>query len=78
MQEAVFAKPLTRKGRPVKLYYSTQVSTRPPTFALFFNDAELVHFSYQNYLLNQVRKEYPLVGTPVRLRLRSSHDKKSD
>ncbi|HQU18693.1 MAG TPA: ribosome biogenesis GTPase Der [Fimbriimonadaceae bacterium] len=78
MQEAVFAKPLTRKGRPVKLYYSTQVSTRPPTFALFFNDADLVHFSYQNYLLNQVRKEYPLVGTPVRLRLRSSHDKKSD
>lgn len=78
MQEAVYAKPLTRKGRPVKLYYSTQVSTRPPTFALFFNDAELVHFSYQNYLLNQVRKEYPLVGTPVRLRLRSSHEKKSD
>jgi GTP-binding protein len=57
------------------VYYATQLSTRPPTFALFCNDPELVHFSYLRYLENQFRKAYPLTGTPIRWILRSSHTK---
>lgn len=76
IQDAVHAKPLTRKGKAVKIYYATQVSTRPPCFALFVNDPELVHFSYQRYLENQIRAQYPLEGTPIRIFLRASHTRK--
>ncbi|MCU0317139.1 MAG: ribosome biogenesis GTPase Der [Fimbriimonadaceae bacterium] len=75
IQEAVFAKPLTRKGRPFKIRYVTQAETRPPTFVMFCNDPELMHFSYQRYIENQLRKQYPLEGTPVRLVARTSKEK---
>ena len=45
----------------------TQASTKPPTFVEFVNDKELFHFSYERYLINQLRKEFGLVGTPVRI-----------
>jgi GTP-binding protein len=78
IQDAVFARPYTSKGKRLKIYYATQIATRPPTIALFCNDPDLLHFSYQRYLLNQFRKEYPLVGTPIRMVARASHkDKES-
>jgi GTPase len=67
IQEAMFDRPYTSKGRALKVYYCTQVSTRPPTFVLFCNDDELMHFSYNRYLENCLRKVYPLPGTPVRI-----------
>jgi GTP-binding protein len=73
IQEATFARPYSTKGRALKIYYSTQVSTRPPTFALFCNDPELMHFSYQRYLMNKIRAAFPLAGTPVRIFPRASH-----
>jgi GTP-binding protein len=75
IQEAVFARPYTTKGKALKIYYATQVSSRPPTFVLFVNDPEIFHFSYQRYLMNKIREAFPLEGTPVRLFARSSHNK---
>ncbi|MFX8681241.1 ribosome biogenesis GTPase Der, partial [Acinetobacter baumannii] len=66
IQDAVFARPYTSKGRALKIYYVTQVSTRPPTFVLFVNDPDLLHFSYERYLLNKIRAVFPLEGTPIR------------
>lgn len=74
--EAVFKKPLNRKGKPLKVYYTTQARTAPPTFVLFVNDPDLLHFSYLRYIENVIRKEFPLKGTPVRLHVRSSHERK--
>ena len=75
IQDALFSRPYTTKGRALKVYYSTQVATRPPSFVLFCNDPEIMHFSYQRYLLNKIRAEYPLEGTPIRIFLRSSHER---
>ncbi len=75
IQDATFARPYTSKGRALKIYYATQVSTRPPTFVLFVNDPELLHFSYERYLLNKIRNVFPLAGTPIRIRIKSSHGK---
>lgn len=55
------------KGRRLKMYYATQVSTRPPTFVIFCNDPQLVHFSYERYLINQIRTHFPFSGQPIRL-----------
>jgi len=54
-------------GRPVKFYYATQTSVRPPTFVLFCNRPEAIHFSYQRYLINQFRESFGLTKTPIRL-----------
>lgn len=77
ISEATFSRPYTSKGRALKIYYATQVSTRPPTFAFFCNEPELFHFSYQRYLLNKIREVYPLEGTPIRIFVRSSHKESS-
>ncbi len=73
IQDAVFSRPYTTKGKALKIYYATQVGTRPPTFAMFCNDPELFHFSYERYLINKIRAAYPLEGTPIRVVARSSH-----
>lgn len=78
IQDACFEKPLTRKGKSLKIYYSTQVSACPPTFVLFCNDPEMLHFSYQRYLENRLRKEFPMTGTPIRVFTRSSHKDQED
>ncbi len=62
--------PPLHRGRPVKFYYSTQVSTKPPTIVCFVNHPEAVHFSYHRYLLNQLREQAGLDRTPVRLYFR--------
>ena len=59
--------PPTDKGKRLKILYGTQVSTKPPTFVIFVNNKELFHFSYERYLVNQIRKEFGLVGTPIRI-----------
>ena len=74
--DATFARPYTSKGRALKIYYATQVATRPPTFAFFCNEPELFHFSYQRYLQNKIREAYPLEGSPIRMFVRSSHKDK--
>ena len=76
MADATFARPYTSKGRALKIYYATQVATRPPTFAFFCNEPELFHFSYQRYLQNKIREAYPLEGSPIRMFVRSSHKDK--
>lgn len=58
--------PPSDKGRRLKIYYMTQPSTKPPTFVVFVNKADLFHFSYQRYLENQIRQTFGLEGTPIR------------
>jgi GTP-binding protein len=62
--------PPLHRGRPVKFYYATQVTTRPPTVVFFVNHPEAVHFSYQRYLVNQLREQIGLDRTPIRLLFR--------
>lgn len=70
--------PPMHKGKRLKFYYATQVSTRPPTFVSFVNFPEGVHFSYQRYLVNQVRQAFSLDQTPLRLLLRQRTGKNPD
>lgn len=65
-----FTEPPTDKGRRLKIYYGTQVAVKPPTFVLFVNDPDLMHYSYLRYLENQFRKSFELEGTPIRFILR--------
>ena len=68
INEAIaIVQPPTDKGKRLKILYGTQVSTKPPTFVIFVNNKELFHFSYERYLVNQIRKEFGLDGTPVRI-----------
>jgi len=62
--------PSSKTGRILRIYYGTQVRSDPPTFMLFVNDPKLAHFTYLRYIENQLRKEYPFTGTPIRLVLK--------
>lgn len=62
--------PPSDKGKRLKIFYITQASTKPPTFVVFVNRAELFHFSYRRYLENQLRATFGLEGTPVRFIVR--------
>lgn len=62
--------PPSDKGKRLKIYYMTQISTRPPTFVAFCNSRELFHFSYQRYIENQIREVFGLQGTPIRILIR--------
>ena len=57
----------TDKGQRLKINYATQVAIEPPTFVLFVNDPELLHFSYKRYLENQIRKAFDFTGTPIHI-----------
>jgi GTP-binding protein len=59
------------KGKHLKIYYATQVATYPPQFVLFVNDRDLMHFSYERYLENQLRKNFGFEGTPIRIYMRT-------
>lgn len=63
------------RGRRLKIFYATQVSTNPPTFVIFVNDATSMHFSYQRYLENALRKAIKLDGTPINLIIRTKSEK---
>ena len=66
--------PPTDKGKRLKIFYITQSSTRPPTFVAFVNQKALFHFSYQRYIENQIRENFGLTGTPMRLLIREHGD----
>ena len=67
--------PPTDKGKRLKILYATQASTKPPTFIIFVNNKELFHFSYERYLSNQIRSNFGLEGTPIRIISREKGDK---
>lgn len=67
--------PPSDKGRHLKIYYMTQISTCPPTFVIFCNNAELFHYSYQRYIENQLREVFGFRGTPIKLIIRQKGDK---
>lgn len=78
INEAIsIVQPPSDKGRRLKIYYGTQVSTKPPTFIIFVNDKKLFHFSYERYLVNQIRKEFDLTGTPIRIIAREKNEKEA-
>ena len=67
--------PPSDKGKRLKIFYMTQVSVKPPTFVLFVNDAELMHFSYKRYLENRLRDAFGFHGTPIRFIIRERGEK---
>ena len=76
MTEAVaMQQPPSDKGKRLKLYYITQVSVKPPTFVIFVNDKELMHFSYTRYIENQIRDAFGFKGTPLRFIIRERKEK---
>lgn len=64
--------PPVRNGKKLKIFYATQASTNPPTFVLFANNPEIMHFSYKRYLENALRKAFDFSGTPIRIILRAN------
>lgn len=76
MAEAVMMQqPPSDKGKRLRLYYITQVSVKPPTFVIFVNDRELMHFSYTRYIENQIRETFGFRGTPLRFIIRERKEK---
>ncbi|WP_368555767.1 ribosome biogenesis GTPase Der [Enterococcus faecalis] len=57
----------TDKGKRLKIFYATQVAVKPPTFVIFVNEEELMHFSYARFLENQIRKAFTFEGTPIKI-----------
>jgi GTP-binding protein len=68
--------PPLHRGKPIKFYYSTQVTTKPPTFVCFVNYPQAVHFSYKRFLINQIRKQAGLDKTPLRILFRQRENRK--
>ena len=76
LAEAVAMKqPPSDKGKRLKLYYMTQVSVKPPTFVVFINDRQLMHFSYTRYIENQIRNTFGFRGTPIHIIARERKEK---
>ncbi|NMC81428.1 MAG: ribosome biogenesis GTPase Der [Armatimonadetes bacterium] len=75
IRNAVDARPYTRRGRDLKVKYASQIRIKPPTIGLWVNDPQIPHPSYERYLINQLRKEFGFVGTPLRLVFRRSSEK---
>lgn len=68
IMDAIAANPTpTQNGKRLRVFYATQVATAPPTFVVFVNDPELMHFSYERYLENQIRQAFDFTGTPLHL-----------
>lgn len=67
--------PPSDKGKRLKILYATQAQTKPPTFIIFVNNKELFHFSYERYLVNQIRSNFDLEGTPIRIISREKREK---
>ena len=68
IEDAVAMNPApSDKGRRLRLYYATQVAIKPPTFVVFVNEPDLMHFSYERFLQNRIRDSFDFEGTPLRL-----------
>ena len=75
INEAIaITQPPTDKGRRLKILYVTQASTKPPTFIIFVNNKDIFHFSYERYLVNHIRKEFKMTGTPIKVIAREKND----
>lgn len=78
ISEAVaMQQPPADKGKRLKIYYTTQIGVKPPTFVVFVNDRELMHFSYLRYLENRIRETFGFRGTALKFIIRERKDKKS-
>ena len=76
MTEAVaMQQPPSDKGKRLKLYYITEVSVKPPTFVIFVNDKELMHFSYTRYIENKIREAFGFRGTSLKFIIRERKEK---
>lgn len=75
MEAVAMQQPPSDKGKRLKIYYITQVSVKPPTFVIFVNNKELMHFSYTRYIENCIRKTFEFVGTPLRFIIRERKEK---
>ena len=76
MAEAVaLNQPPSDKGKRLRLYYITQVAVKPPTFVIFVNDKELMHFSYTRYIENKIREAFGFSGTPLKFIIRERKEK---
>lgn len=69
--------PPTDKGRRLRINYATQVGVKPPTFVLFVNDPDLMHFSYERYLENKIRQAFEFQGTPIKIFTRKKSESRS-
>jgi GTP-binding protein len=69
-EATAMVQPPSDKGKRLKIYYMTQASVKPPSFILFINNMELMHYSYERYLENQLRKSFGFEGTPIKFILR--------
>ncbi len=69
--------PATKQPRPLKIFMAQQVRVDPPTFLFHVNDTRLLHFTYERYLENQIRRHYPFTGTPIRLSFRPRDEKRA-
>ena len=77
VQQVIASHTPPHKGnRILKFLYTTQAETNPPTFVFFVNDASLMHFSYQRFLENQLRRNFGFDGTPLRLIFKTRGEKK--
>lgn len=66
--------PPTEKGQRLKIFYATQVKIKPPTFVIFVNEPEIMHFSYQRYLENKLREAFGFEGTPLQMIIRGKNE----
>ncbi len=74
MEAVALQQPPADKGKRLRIYYTTQVAVKPPTFVIFVNDKELMHFSYLRYLENQIRDAFGFAGTPLKFFVRERKD----
>ncbi|MCM1184697.1 MAG: ribosome biogenesis GTPase Der [Roseburia sp.] len=75
MEATALQQPPSDKGKRLKIYYTTQVGIKPPTFVVFVNDKELMHFSYVRYLENKIRETFGFRGTSLKFIIREKNDK---
>lgn len=74
MEAVAMQQPPSDKGKRLKIYYMTQVSVKPPTFVVFVNDKELMHFSYTRYIENKIREAFGFKGTSLKFIIRERKD----
>ena len=76
LQDAVsISQPPSKYGKRLKFYFISQTATNPPTFTIQANDSSLVHFSYQRYLENSLRRNIDLSGTPIKIEFKDKNEK---
>ena len=74
-EATAMVQPPSDRGKRLKIYYMTQVSIKPPTFIVFVNNIELMHFSYERYLINTLRNNFGFEGTPIRFIIRERKER---